>query len=54
VTDDGEGFQLHRRDRLGMGIQNMRARAAKLNARLAIRTSPGKGTRLTLDLSQPS
>lgn len=54
VTDDGEGFQLHRKDRLGMGIQNMRARAAKLDARLAIRTSPGKGTRLTLDLRQPS
>jgi len=50
VADDGEGFQLRERRKLGMGIRNMRARAAKLNARFSIRTSVGKGTRLTLTL----
>jgi PAS domain S-box-containing protein len=54
VTDDGKGFQLRKKKHLGLGIRNMRARAAKLNARLAIRTSPRKGTRITLDLRRPS
>lgn len=50
VFDDGKGFQLRERSRHGMGIRNMRARAAKINARFTIRTSRGAGTRLTLTL----
>jgi PAS domain S-box-containing protein len=54
VADNGAGFQLHKKEHLGMGIKNMRARAAKLNAALVIRTSLRKGTRITLSLRQPS
>ena len=54
VADDGKGFQLRKRGQLGMGIKNMRARAARLNARLTIRTSINKGTRITLDLPRIS
>jgi len=54
VADDGEGFQLRKRRPHGMGIKNMRARAATLNSRLAIRTALKKGTRITLDLPQLS
>ena len=54
VADDGEGFQLRESSKHGMGIRNMRSRAAKLNSRLAIRTSLKKGTRITLDLPQLS
>lgn len=54
VADDGAGFSLRQNGMLGMGIRNMRSRARKLDARLAIRTSPRKGTRVTLDLRPPS
>ena len=54
VADDGRGFQLREKTHLGMGITNMRSRAKKLKARLAIHTSPNKGTRITLDLRRPS
>jgi len=50
VADDGDGFQLQESGKLGMGIRNMRSRAAKLNARFSIRTSQGNGTRLSLTL----
>jgi PAS domain S-box-containing protein len=50
VADDGDGFQLRESGKLGMGIRNMRSRAAKLNARFSIRTSQGNGTRLSLTL----
>jgi PAS domain S-box-containing protein len=50
VADDGDGFQLRERGKLGMGIRNMRSRAARLNARFSIRTSQGNGTRLSLTL----
>jgi signal transduction histidine kinase len=50
VADDGRGFQLRERRKLGMGIRNMRSRATKLNARFSILTSPGNGTLLTLIL----
>ena len=50
VADNGDGFTLKGRGKVGMGIRNMRSRAAKLNARFTIRTSRGTGTRLTLML----
>jgi PAS domain S-box-containing protein len=50
VADDGDGFRLRESGKLGMGIRNMRSRAAKLNARFSIRTSRGNGTRLSLTL----
>jgi PAS domain S-box-containing protein len=50
VADDGDGFRLRESGKLGMGIRNMRSRAAKINARFSIRTSRGNGTRLSLTL----
>lgn len=52
VADNGRGFRVdapHATDAVGRGIANMRARAAALQARLAI-TADGGGTRLRLEL----
>jgi signal transduction histidine kinase len=48
VEDDGIGFDPSRRR--GMGILGMHERAAQLEGVLVIDSSPGRGTRLRIDL----
>ena len=54
VCDDGVGFAPGGPDvggaRTGHGLRNLRARAAKLGAKLAIDSAPGAGTRVRLSL----
>jgi signal transduction histidine kinase len=50
VSDDGKGFDPRRR--LGMGLQNLRARAEALEAELMVRSKIGKGTRITCTLQR--
>lgn len=54
LSDDGKGFNPTARKSAGMGLGNMRARARKLGARLTIRSRPGKGTHLVLDIPPPA
>jgi PAS domain S-box-containing protein len=54
VFDDGKGFSPTARKLSGMGLANMRARARKLGARLTIRSRPGKGTQVVLDIPMPA
>lgn len=49
ITDNGTGFPRNR-SRRGLGLSNMRTRAKKLGARLAIASVQGQGTRIVLDL----
>jgi signal transduction histidine kinase len=49
IADNGKGFSCARPCR-GMGLSNMRTRAKKLGARLAIESAPRRGTRIVLDL----
>ena len=56
INDDGCGFtprepdEARSKGRGGNGLPNMRARAAQLGGRLEIASSPGAGTRLTLQM----
>ena len=50
LSDDGKGFSSTARKSAGQGLANMRVRARKLGARLTIRSRPGKGTHVVLDI----
>ena len=52
VADNGAGFRLEsaREKPLAFGLEGMRERALLMGGTLAIRTAPGKGTRVILDL----
>jgi signal transduction histidine kinase len=56
VVDDGigfdlkEGFSPHPLDRRGLGLVGMRERAELMSGYLLVESSPGKGTRITVEL----
>jgi signal transduction histidine kinase len=52
IEDDGIGFDPSRRR--GMGILGMHERATRLEGALVIDSSPGRGTRLRVDLPLPA
>lgn len=49
IEDDGRGFDVEL-DALGHGLRNMRRRAERIGAALGIRSDPGRGTRVSLEL----
>jgi signal transduction histidine kinase len=49
VNDEGKGFEFVKA-KGGNGIQNMLQRAAQWNATLIIDSSPGKGTRIKMEM----
>jgi signal transduction histidine kinase len=51
VDDDGGGFD-PRAPHAGRGLKNMRRRAAEIGAALDIDSTPGRGTRLRLELAR--
>ncbi|MFI5182255.1 MAG: two-component regulator propeller domain-containing protein [Thermoanaerobaculia bacterium] len=58
LTDDGRGFVLgapEAPERLvgGRGLRNMRTRAAALGGTLRVESTPGKGTVVTLEVTEP-
>jgi PAS domain S-box-containing protein len=56
ITDDGTGFDTTRKPVMGgygMGTTTMRERAEAIGARLSLEATPGKGTRITVELSWP-
>lgn len=50
VTDDGLGFRRTNRTRVGYGLSNMEARARQLGGRLHLRSQPGRGTDVMVEL----
>jgi len=51
ITDDGQGFDARgRRTRQQHGLSNIRDRAAALGGRVTVRSRPGRGTRIIVDL----
>jgi len=51
VQDDGQGFDTQNQNlRLGHGLANMQSRAESLGGLFDIRSSPGAGTTVILDL----
>jgi len=54
IADDGVGFNLEAvKGRGGLGLVGMEERARLVNAKLSIRTQPGHGTRIALEVSLP-
>jgi PAS domain S-box-containing protein len=51
VRDRGVGFELAGRGKVGLGLESMRERARLIQARLTVRSRPGKGTKVTLRVS---
>lgn len=55
VTDDGEGFEaatLVFKD-TGIGLKNMKDRAGLIGGQLLIRSSPGNGTSISVEIDNP-
>ncbi len=50
IEDDGAGFDMLIQRGQGQGLRNMAARAQALDARFDIRTRPGHGTRVVVDI----
>lgn len=50
IADDGIGFDSKTAER-GHGLRNMRSRAQRIGVRIDIDSSPGRGTRVILELS---
>jgi len=48
IQDDGRGFDPQAPEKTGLGLANLRARAASLSGDLRITSQPGQGTRLVL------
>jgi signal transduction histidine kinase len=53
VVDDGKGFDPKAKEQhWGMGLENIRQRAAQIGGSLEIVASPGEGARLRIEVSQ--
>jgi PAS domain S-box-containing protein len=52
IIDDGCGFEMAKTDKGGMGLHNMHERVARAGGRLAIKSMPGKGTKITATVSK--
>lgn len=51
LSDDGKGFSPEaQQQNAGSGLQNLQHRARLINAQLAIQSSPGKGSQITIEL----
>ena len=50
IIDNGVGFNPKLAQGVGHGLENMAARAKKVGGLFAVRSEPGKGTRILLDL----
>ncbi len=54
VRDDGVGFDLASAPPDHFGLRNMRERAAQIDARFTINSSPGRGTHMMLEWPNPN
>jgi signal transduction histidine kinase len=50
VADDGSGFDASQSHAAGRGLANMHARAAQLGGTLAVESTPGRGSRVILEI----
>ena len=54
IEDDGVGFDLEIAEQSGgQGLRNIRERAAKIGANCSIISSPGQGTKISIELDRP-
>ena len=50
IGDNGVGFSTSRKRRTGHGLRNMAARAKQISAILTLKSAPGKGTSVMIDI----
>ena len=50
IGDNGVGFSTTRTRRAGHGLRNMAARAKQISASFTLKSAPGKGTRVVIDI----
>jgi signal transduction histidine kinase len=50
IGDNGVGFSTVRKRRAGHGLRNMAARAKLISAIFTLKSAPGKGTRVIVDI----
>jgi signal transduction histidine kinase len=50
IADDGDGFDAAEAATRGLGLLSMRERAKALGGDLVLKTAPGEGTAVTLEL----
>lgn len=52
LEDDGNGFSIeHNQEKLGLGLRNIKSRAALIGADIRIESSPGKGCQISIVLN---
>jgi len=52
IVDDGRGFDMKKVNKGGLGLQNMKARAAQIDGKLKINTKPGSGAKIILTVNR--
>jgi signal transduction histidine kinase len=50
IGDNGIGFSVKRKRRAGHGLGNMAARAKEISATFTLKSVPGKGTNVLVDV----
>jgi signal transduction histidine kinase len=50
ISDNGVGFSTVRKRRAGHGLRNMAARAKQISAIFTLKSAPGEGTRVIVDI----
>ena len=53
IQDNGKGFRVDKMNDGGFGLAGMRARAVRLSGRFDLQSSPGKGTRIIVEIPDP-
>ena len=54
IVDDGRGFDIKKIDDGGLGLPNMKERAAQVNGKCKITSKPGAGTQITITVGRKS
>jgi len=52
ISDNGKGFDMNRRQE-GLGLSNMRERGQMLGGEVEVHSTPGKGTRVRVEIKSP-
>ena len=50
ILDDGVGFEVKKVDRAGLGLRNMKERAAQLDGKIQIISKPDAGTKIVVSV----
>jgi signal transduction histidine kinase len=52
ILDDGQGFEIKKLDNSGLGLRNMKERAAQANGKFKITSKTGAGTKIVVSVAR--